>query len=313
MVSLARMSLTTIETDEKMVPRGQESKRSRMMEQAVSQQPRTRSTMIGFRKNFGSWRRRRRYVRSSLQAVIDQCHEGEVPALGQAQIDEHFKRVRMLKGSFLVVDSEPTNDQISAMRSRVVDQGLAPYADFAVFVPFGLRFAKLLRYQSHVLQSDGNFLTIEAPGPANWEIWYASWKMYTTTLLGLVHSGPGGAEVPVVDFACLEEYVENFRKLVRDFPEAWHLNVQGEDRCRGEHFNRIRRRRAIEHLEGRTPGFLPHAPWADVFREAARDKQYWDEHVRDAALKYTARGGVVWESQEVCDVIDVTQEGSRCD
>ena len=136
----------------------------------------------------------------------------------------------MLKGSFPLVDSEPTNDQISGMRSRVVDQGLVPYADFALFVPFGLRFAKLLRYKSHVLHSDGTFLTIESPGPANWHIWHASWKVYTTTLLGLVHSGPGGAEVPVVDFACVEEYVENFRKLVRDFPEARHLNVQAEDR-----------------------------------------------------------------------------------
>ena len=49
---------------------------------------------------------------------------------------------------------------------------------------------------------------------------------------------------------------------------------------------------ALSSDEGRAPGFLPHAPWADVFREAARDKQYWDEHVRDAALKYIARGGV---------------------
>ena len=225
-------------------------------------------------------------------SVIDQCDDGEVPGLGQAQIDEHFERIRMLKGSFPLVDSEPTNDQISAMRSRVVNQGLAPYADFAVFVPFGLRLAKLFRYQSHILQSDGTLLTVESPGPANWDIWYASWKVYTNALLGLVHTAPGGAEVPVMDCACLEEYVENFRKLVRDFPEAWHLNVQAEDRCRGEHFNRIRRRRAIDRLEGRAPGFLPHAPWADVFREAARDKQFWDEHVRDPALRYVARGGV---------------------
>ena len=49
----------------------------------------------------------------------------------------------MLKGSFQLVDSEPTNDQISAIKSQVVDQGLAPYADIAVF---GLRFLKLLRY-----------------------------------------------------------------------------------------------------------------------------------------------------------------------
>ena len=33
-------------------------------------------------------------------AVIDQRDEGEVPALGQAQIDEHFERVRMLEGVF---------------------------------------------------------------------------------------------------------------------------------------------------------------------------------------------------------------------
>ena len=33
-------------------------------------------------------------------AVIDQCDEGEVPALGQAQIDEHFERVRHAEGVF---------------------------------------------------------------------------------------------------------------------------------------------------------------------------------------------------------------------
>ena len=77
-------------------------------------------------------------------SVIDHCDGGEVPAPDQTQIDEHFERVRMLKGSFPLVDCEPTNDQISAMRSRVENQGLAPYVDFGVFVPFGLRFAKLL-------------------------------------------------------------------------------------------------------------------------------------------------------------------------
>ena len=57
------------------------------------------------------------------------------------------------------------------------------------------------------------------------DIWYASWKVYTNALLGLVLTAPGGAEVPVVDFTCLEEYVENFRNLVRDFPEAWQLEL----------------------------------------------------------------------------------------
>ena len=56
-------------------------------------------------------------------AAINHCDEGDVPAHGQTQSDEHFEKVRMLKGSFLLFDSEPTNDQIGAMRSCVVDGG----------------------------------------------------------------------------------------------------------------------------------------------------------------------------------------------
>ena len=76
-------------------------------------------------------------------------------ALGQAQIEEHFERVRTLKESFLL--SIPNRPTTRSVRSRVVDQG---QAELAVFVPFGLRFAKLLRYQSHILQSDGIFLRL---------------------------------------------------------------------------------------------------------------------------------------------------------
>ena len=46
--------------------------------------------------------------------------------------------------------------------------------------------------------------------------------------------------------------------------------------------------------EGRL-GSSSTGPRADVFKEAARDKQRWDEHVRDPALKYVARSGVNWK------------------
>eukprot|EP00972_Heterocapsa_arctica_P090577 13365223-Heterocapsa_arctica.AAC.1 len=62
------------------------------------------------------------------------------------------------------------------------------------------------------------------------------------------------------------------------FPEAWHLCVVAEDRCRAEHMSRLRRQRCQDHLDGRAPNFMISAPWSDVFVTAARDKQYWDEH-----------------------------------
>ena len=88
-------------------------------------------------------------------------------------------------------------------------------------------------------------------------IWCASWKVYTNALLGLVLTAPGGAEVPVVDFACLDEYVENFRNLVRDFPEAWHLNLQAEDRCRGDTSPAFVGGEQSTTWKGGQPGFCP--------------------------------------------------------
>ena len=79
-----------------------------------------------------------------------------------------------------------------------------------------------------------------------------------------------------MDFACLEEYVENFRQLIRRFPEAWHLNVQAEGRYRGETLQpAFARGERSSTWKKRGHGFLPHAPWADEFREAARDKPFF--------------------------------------
>eukprot|EP00913_Durusdinium_trenchii_P002195 g2027.t1 len=45
----------------------------------------------------------------------------------------------------------------------------------------------------------------------------------------------------VVTAAVMEEYFDHIAKLNEEFPEAWHLIMQAEDRCRGEVFERYRR------------------------------------------------------------------------
>ena len=63
---------------------------------------------------------------------------------------------------------------MSALKVRVLDLGLSPYADFALFVNFQHRFAKSLKFKNY----DGSFRTVEVPGPPNYDSWLASWNVF---------------------------------------------------------------------------------------------------------------------------------------
>ena len=116
------------------------------------------------------------------------------------------------------------------------------------------RFSKSLKFLNHVLQLDGTFTAVEIPGPPNFDAWslrILSWKVYVNTLMTfeveLNHE-----KVPVVSLSAMEEYHDTFRELVKNYPEAWHLLVIAEDRC--------------------------------------RDREYGDRHVREPALLFRTSG-----------------------
>lgn len=107
-------------------------------------------------------------------------------------------------------------------------------------------------------------------------------------------TAPGGPKLPVVTVACLEEYYDKVKELADEFPEAWHLVMIAEDRCRGEYFERLRRTLCRARLEGRLPmglDFQETRPWIGVFTQAARDAEYWQKHVIRPAQSFLARGG----------------------
>ena len=220
---------------------------------------------------------------------MDQGDEAVVPVLGTVEIDEMFRRLKDIKGGAPLPDAEPSVDQLSALKVRVISQLDTPYADFALFTPFNARFQKSSKVKNFVFQPDGSFKMMEVAGLPNWDTWHAGWRVYANTLLMMAGADPLGTDVAVVSLAFLEEYLENFRSLVMSFPEAWYLCVMAEDRCRAKHFARITRLRQAEHVQGRAPDFNPAAPWDDVFREATRD---WDKHVRDPALIFIAKHGL---------------------
>ena len=84
----------------------------------------------------------------------------------------------------------------------------------------------------------------------------------------------------------LEEYKDAFWGLVISYPEARHLCVTAEDRCRCEHFPRLRRDLVEAVAEGLRARFDQNRSWDEVFRAAARDRTYWDRYVREPALLF---------------------------
>ena len=82
-------------------------------------------------------RRRTGYGRTSRKVknnqVLDQTDEAEIPELGQADIDQHFKALHRIKGGPVRPEAEPSPDQISAMKVRVLQLDMAPYADFGIY------------------------------------------------------------------------------------------------------------------------------------------------------------------------------------
>ena len=86
--------------------------------------------------------------------VLDQADEGEIPELSQTTVEEHYKVLRKAKGGPVRPEAEPSPDQISAMKVRVLDLELPPYADFAIFVNFQGRFSRTLKFLNHILQPE---------------------------------------------------------------------------------------------------------------------------------------------------------------
>jgi hypothetical protein len=216
--------------------------------------------------------------------ILDPNDDAEIPSLTAAEEKQFFDNYFDIKQGEPEIESEPTADQISAMNTRITKLKLEPYADFSILTPFGRRMAKHLRHRSWLLQQDGTYQPCEVPGPADWDTWYACWRVYATILLMLRWPAKkeGDKEELVVSPAALECYLEAFRTLVREHPEAWHLCCKAEDRSRAEHLGRTKRR--LERDRERE------ATWSEVFVEVARDDRYWDKEVRRPALAFLARG-----------------------
>ena len=154
---------------------------------------------------------------------------------------------------------------------------------------FGLKFKLWRRHVqvSFLEKREGHALALSFPRASPSSLARGS----ADTLLMFEHDVTAGHKVPVVTQASLEEYRDTFRDMVVNYPEAWHLLVVAEDRCRCEHFPRLKRECQDKSDKGQLPDFVAEQPWDYVFRAAARDRDYWDRNVREPAILFRTAGG----------------------
>ena len=239
-------------------------------------------------------------------AIIDQLDETEVEPLTRTELDRAYTCHIEVTGAEPTHEAEPTAEQLAALRDKIVKRGEAPYADFSIFTPYGRRVQRQMRTRSYVFQPDGSFKATEVPGPSSFQAWTACWRVFKAALYMIRHPSTGGQpEKMVVTAAVMEEYFDHISKLNEEFPEAWHLIMQAEDRCRGEVFERYRRQLSKAATEGKLPmglDFDPTQPWVGVFAYASRDTEYWGRHVVRPAHTFLARGGKSMSNRSAEDV-----------
>lgn len=218
-----------------------------------------------------------------MSALIDQGDDSELTPPTPDQAHQWVQNFVMIMGAMPDETEEPTANQLAALSKRVTKLGAAPYADFAVWLPFERKMAKNHRFRVFTPLGDGSYLQKDIPGPSCFQAWASSWRVFRAACLML----------KVASLASLETYYRNVEKLVIQWPSCWGLICAAEDNARADKLEKWRRYLLIEEAQGRqVPRDWNSAdPWSCVFVCLAKDEQYWSDKVHIPAAAWTASGG----------------------
>ena len=133
-----------------------------------------------------------------------------------------------------------------------------------------------MRFTAKIWSPDlGAYTSREVPGPASFDEWRRSWRVFRYSLMVL----------GVASSAKLERYYERIHGLVRSHGmlgghDMWWLISMSEMRMRSERMETIRRELEEDYVRLERAGrlheavFNPAAPWDSVFLAAAGDEEY---------------------------------------
>eukprot|EP00435_Cladocopium_sp_Y103_P037004 s2894_g9.t1 len=159
-----------------------------------------------------------------MGSLIDQSDESELLPPAMDDVNRWFQNYIAVMGAAPDETEEPTSSQVAALAKRTLVNKQAPYVDFGIWVPFGRRMAKAQKAKVYTPLGDGTFLYQDVPGPASFQAWASSWKVFRCACVML----------GVVSIAALENYYRHIEKLVTQYPQCWGLIMTADDTARAE-------------------------------------------------------------------------------
>ena len=215
-------------------------------------------------------------LKIKVSSILDQSSDREVIRWSREELNFLRSRYRSLEGEDPMKSEEVTDDQMSVL-CELTKVGIAPFADFGVWKPFGQRHAKTLKFTSHFLDHTGAWRCKEIPGPDCFATWEACWRVFRKAAIMCDIAAP----------AVLDRYASRFKKRVDRFSDAWHLCVLADTRCRSELCESEYRRQSQFHESNpEISAFVPSRPWNSVIRATSNDRDFWKEELEDKVADF---------------------------
>ena len=215
-----------------------------------------------------------------MSTVALQGDETEVPMVNESDLVAMYLEYEKVYGAGVrpPKDHEPTIEQVSAV-VHLLQAGLPPYMDFALFGPFGHRLERKVRLSGLSIGRDGTLKQVELQGPPNIGSWMASYGVLSTILV----------MTKTVDLGILQRYRSHIERLHDRYSEKiWAILYQAESRCRLELMDRLRRESAAESdaivRAGGVSTYDASRPWNGAWLKAANHESFWREEVIEPAM-----------------------------
>ena len=195
-----------------------------------------------------------------ISDVLDQVDDGPYQPLPAEKVAALRQFHRDVTGGDPPDNERPTAEQLSALVHRI-GSGKAPYADFAVFGPYGRRQAKIMRFTAQVFVA-GELVTHQLKGPSSYASWRASWNVFRAAMIMANGASP----------ATLDRYSRGIEELTTLFPHAWGIIALADETMRAERWDIT-----MENSKGE-------ATWEDIIARTAYGSDgpfahWWYMHV----------------------------------
>lgn len=218
-----------------------------------------------------------------LSTIADQVNDQEVEVLDNKTVDELYANYVDRFGSLPPDGEEATVEQLTAI-SVLLASNAPPYVDFAVFGPHGYRLQRKLKLAGYQICPGGEIRHVELAGPPTFAMWQRCYRVLRTALVS--HNAVSPAKLDAYHDHHLQ-YHERYG------PRVWHIQYQGDVRCRQERMIHHLRVASAEHAiavkENRTTAFDPKRPWDHVWQLAVQDFYWWRKEVEEPCLLVVAR------------------------